>query len=94
MYASLLLLACSLCGVGASSSSSSSYLSKLSPNSLELFNLSMGWLDTFYDKDFGYLYGVLSDGAIALIVDCDALADETSHRGRAATELPPVARAA
>ncbi|KAK7915094.1 hypothetical protein PG985_012797, partial [Apiospora marii] len=44
--------------------SSASYVTSMSPNAQGLLNESMAWMDTFYDRDLGYLYDV--EGGAAL----------------------------
>lgn len=60
MLSHLLLLAVA----GLSSLSSASYATSMSPNAHGLLNESMAWMDTFYDRDLGYLYDV--EGGAAL----------------------------
>ncbi|KAI0018936.1 hypothetical protein F4780DRAFT_477393 [Xylariomycetidae sp. FL0641] len=40
-----------------------SFVASMSPNAQELFNQSIGWMDTYYDSDAGYLYDFEGGGS-------------------------------
>ncbi|KAK7962811.1 uncharacterized protein PG986_003636 [Apiospora aurea] len=60
MLVTLLLLG----AAGLPALTSASYVTSMSPNAQGLLNESMAWMDTFYDRDLGYLYDV--EGGAAL----------------------------
>jgi hypothetical protein len=58
------MLRSKLLAISLANGACASLLTGLSSNAQEMFNVSMGWLDDFYDPEVGYLHAVLADAAL------------------------------